>query len=446
MAFFNHLNNMKTDAPRTIFAALVCFFLLGLGTATAQAVPSELDRYLALPDDSFRWEIVEKIDERCFLLEITSQTWHDIPWKHYMLLALPQKTAFPDSAVLYIGGRRIGSKPGDGDRFLSATLAELCGMAVGMLFQVPNQPLFGDYVEDALIGETLLKALQTEDTTWPLLFPMTKSAIRGMDVVQQCLRREKDLEIKRFVVTGVSKRGWTTWLTGASNDPRVLAIAPVVIDTLNMRRQMQYQIETWGEFSPSIGDYTARNLVRKDETDLPAFKEHLWTIVDPYSYRSRLTMPKLLVHGTNDPYWTVDSTRHYWDGLTGPKYILTLPNAGHDLGGRQIDATRTIAAFARHAAAGDAWPRLDWELEEDDKSYRVRIRTDLSDVRVRLWSAASESRDFRKARWSSREIGDDPGAAITIPKPESGHIAFYVELASPKATPPFSLTTQVWRF
>ncbi|MGH8645838.1 MAG: PhoPQ-activated protein PqaA family protein [Gammaproteobacteria bacterium] len=32
--------------------------------------------------------------------------------------------------------------------------------------------------------------------------------------------------------------------------------------------------------------------------------------LDPYAYRARYTMPTLLLLGTNDPYWTVNSSRH----------------------------------------------------------------------------------------------------------------------------------------
>ena len=66
--------------------------------------------------------------------------------------------------------------------------------------------------------------------------------------------------------------------------------------------------------------------------------------VDPYAYRQRYTMPKLILTGTNDPYWTVDAMRHYFSDLPGVKLIFQTPNAGHDLGGSK-DAMQTLAAF-----------------------------------------------------------------------------------------------------
>ena len=59
-----------------------------------------------------------------------------------------------------------------------------------------------------------------------------------MDAVQAWASEQGKGEVKRFVVTGGSKRGWTTWLTGAV-DNRVIAIAPMVIVMLNMVRKVR---------------------------------------------------------------------------------------------------------------------------------------------------------------------------------------------------------------
>ena len=438
----------KNITPAFFLLLLVPVYTVAADVPAA-AVPKELDAYLALPDDSFRWEIVEKNEapnERTFLIELTAQTWHGIPWKHYILVAVPNRVTNPNHALLSIAGSSTGRKPSDGDKTLVRLLAEASGMCAALLIQVPNQPLFGDYREDALIGETLLKALETKDATWPLLFPMAKSAVKAMDAVQQMLKQEKQFEINGFIVTGASKRGWTTWLTAASGDKRVVAIAPIVIDNLNIRAQMKYQIETWGTFSPSIHDYTERNLVRLDNTPASEFENRLWDMIDPYSYRSRLSLPKLLIHGTNDPYWTVDASKHYFDDLPGVKYILTLPNVGHNIDGQQIKAAQTAAVFARHAAQGGDWPAMKWKLTETDAGYHINIETDISLRTVKLWTAQSETKDFRQAKWTSVSLEAKVPLSVSVVKPESGHIAFFVEIESTNDRLPFSLTTQVWRF
>jgi PhoPQ-activated pathogenicity-related protein len=283
---------------------------------------------------------------------------------------------------------------------------------------------------------------------------MTKSAIRAMDAIQEMFKKERNKEIRDFVVTGGSKRGWTTWLTAASQDKRVLAIAPFVINTLNMRKQMSYQKETWGDYSLQVADYTTRNLIQDHSKEMPAYKALIWQMVDPYSYRSRLTLPKLLVHGTNDEYWTVDATRFYWDDLEGVKFILNLPNVGHDLSNRgqgadrideRIKALQTLAAFTRYACSGEDWPEMTWKRTESGNNITVTVETDIPVSAAKLWTVKSDTKDFRQSKWTSQPATGGYGTyTATIPKPASGHIAYYVELEVDYDVP-CSLTTEVWR-
>ena len=76
----------------------------------------------------------------------------------------------------------------------------------------------------------------------------------------QAWARENGKPVARFVVTGGSKRGWTTWLTGAVDD-RVIAIAPMVIVMLNLGPQGPNQLKVWGKYSEQIHDYVERGLM-----------------------------------------------------------------------------------------------------------------------------------------------------------------------------------------
>jgi len=68
---------------------------------------------------------------------------------------------------------------------------------------------------------------------------------------------------------------------------------------------------------------------------------------------------------------------------------------------------------------------------------------------VKLWTAQSDTKEFRKANWTSRDLDAKPGDSghyeAEISKPENGHVAFYIELESNWDDLPFALTTQVWR-
>jgi hypothetical protein len=175
-----------------------------------------------------------------------------------------------------------------------------------------------------------------------------------MDAVQAYVNEKSNEAIERFLVTGASKRGWTTYLTAAV-DSRVKAMAPIVIDMLNMKAHTQWAEKMFGKQSEQIHDYTDLNLIDKmDEPGMIQLRQ--W--VDPYHYRDRYTMPKLLLLGTNDPYWVVDSTRHYYSELPDPKLIYQTPNAGHGLNGGD-EALRTLAAFYEMIADDRPVPRVD---------------------------------------------------------------------------------------
>ncbi len=111
-----------------------------------------------------------------------------------------------------------------------------------------------------------------------------------MDAIQQFAAAQIHHPISRFTISGASKRGWTTWLTGA-NDPRVEAIGPMVIDVLNMPVNLDYQIKAWNEYSIQIEDYVKLGIPQQAHTQSG---NAINTMVDPYSYRRNLTMPKMI--------------------------------------------------------------------------------------------------------------------------------------------------------
>ena len=89
----------------------------------------------------------------------------------------------------------------------------------------------------------------------------------------------------------------------------------MVIDVLNMRNQMEYQKTTWGKYNEQINNCIVRGLQEIMETEEG---ESLLALIDPYSYHSLLTMPKLSVIDTNDPYWFLDALNIYWNNFLGP--------------------------------------------------------------------------------------------------------------------------------
>jgi PhoPQ-activated pathogenicity-related protein len=405
---------------------------------------ADLDDYVRRDDGAFTWSVTGRTETPAgtiSYIELKSQVWQGIPWKHLLRIYEPAEPKTRDAVLLFITGGSHNSQPKPEDAVMGFTLARACGATCVVLPQVPNQPLLDGKTEDTLIAETFVRYLDTKDENWPLLFPMVKSAVRAMDAVQAWAKENGKAPVTRFVVSGASKRGWTTWLTGAT-DPRVVAIAPMVIDTLNMKAQKAHSLEVWGKFSEQIGDYTSRGLTEKfDSPD----GNKLWKMVDPYSYRDRLTLPKLLINGTNDRYWTLDALNIYWDDLKGPKTVVYLPNAGHGLQEHRQYALNGVGALFRHAVGNRPLPDLSWTHSDDtDGDLQLQVRSTPEPKTARLWVARAETRDFRESHWDSTPMLIN-GSIIKgeVARPEKGYIALVGDLEFEIEGVPYHLSTQI---
>ena len=377
------------------------------------AVPQALSDYLNREDKTFGWKPLPDV-AGSKAWEMTSHTWQGIPWRHTVTLTRPSTDDAQGGCILLI----TGGRPNPTDLGLARQLANHARLPVAILFDIPNQPIDGRY-EDDLIAHTFERYLATGDASWPLLFPMAKSALRAMDLLEKATN-EEGRPIRRFVVTGASKRGWTTWFVGVSGDRRVAGIAPMVIDNLNLVAQMRHQQEIWNGYSPQIADYTRRGLQQMLDTPMG---RKLAEIVDPYSYRQRLKSPALIVNGANDAYWAVDALSLYWPELPSPKSAILVPNAGHDLGDK-LTAMATISAFARSCLLRRPWPQIDWKLSPETMDVRIsRAKPESCTV----WVAESEDNRFVESQWR-------PSAG----PPVQGAGPWTVRVPQPRASKPFA--------
>jgi PhoPQ-activated pathogenicity-related protein len=414
---------------------IVCLTCLLLTTFPGQALdpkpPTALFDYIKRPEPKFSWKLLSKtpgVLGTVYDIELVSQEWHDITWKHS--LQVYQAPGVKPARTMLIWN--TGGQPSLPGAAFGMELSRKVQAPVAFLYNIPNQPLLGGKTEDALIAETFVRCLADHDTTWPLLFPMTKSLVKAMDALQAFGKEELKLEPKQFVISGASKRGWTTWLTAAV-DPRVKAIAPLVIDTLNMQEQLKHQKESFGAYSEMIRDYTERKLI-----PLPPGEEarQLWLMVDPYTYRDRYKMPKLIINANNDPYWTVDALQLYWDELPGEKWVTYIPNAGHNLRqkntprGEELSKTiNALAAFTRAQISNQALPQLDWKFETNGEKVRLVVHAKPAPLGARLWVSDAETADFRKSVWKEQPATQEEGKIVgSIDRPAKGYRAFWAEL------------------
>ena len=339
-------------------------------------------------------------------ISIASQDFKGTQWHHVLTIARPKGLKSAHVGLVTVSGgeaadaRRILSKQSLTSPALMARLlsqAKSGGIVAASIQQVPFQPIFSGKREDEAIAYSFTQFFVTGEKSWPLLQPMVKSVSKGLDAIQIFAESEWGLKLRDFVVTGESKRGWTTWLA-AAHDQRIKAIAPQVFDILNVRPQLHHQIASWGAYSEQIGDYSDQGLPKMLGTPQGA---ELLSIIDPYEYRDRLKMPKLIILATNDPYWPVDAASLYFPGLSGPKYLLHVPNAKHEIPDTEtIDQNLIALTLASEGRLHLPHIETDFVVHGDAHRATIHLKSSVLPKLTTLWQAKSKSRDFRQALWS----------------------------------------------
>lgn len=441
---------------------------------------------------------------RAINLRMDTQTWRPATdvnpslWKNWVTLIVPN-TVTSETALLLITGGGLSNDPPVTSGFEFDTIAKYAVQTrsvAAILYDVPNQPtdILADSLgvhslsEDALLASSLDQFLRTGDPNWPVLLPMVKSAVRAMDTTQNFVNNVlgQSQQVNDFVVTGFSKRGWTTYLTGA-NDSRVKAIMPGVYDALHLFEQLDQNGQTYANvdeftvpdqlradrrYSQSLDDYVNYQIVNALNSPNPTIRANapkLLQVVDPYQYRSKLTMPKFLVNAAGDEFFVNDAAQFYIHDLVGPTYLRMVPNAGHSLGGgNQVniptirgktvldDVTDSFQAFYDAIIHDEALPKFNW-VRNADGSLDLTFDSAWMPKRVVGWTADSANGDFRwglglGAQWSPffADNGHPDGSSgfathWHLNDPNVGSRAFLVEVEFDRGPGklPFVFTTEV---
>ncbi|NMD36204.1 MAG: phenylacetic acid degradation protein, partial [Planctomycetes bacterium] len=154
------------------------WFSTAIGAVCAAGLAAaDLTSYVKAPDASFAFAVTDTVSlpgvGSVATIRLTSQTWRGIAWEHWLRVIRPERVTRPETALLVVSGGRVRKDPPklEGEALMLGAIAAKTGSVVAVLGQVPNQPLFGDLREDALISFTFQKYLETRDPTWPCLLP-----------------------------------------------------------------------------------------------------------------------------------------------------------------------------------------------------------------------------------------------------------------------------------
>ncbi len=438
------------------FFVSIGWFLLLTGGVTA----TPLDDYVAAPDPNYSYTFVKSlsgIGYSATIWEVTSQAWRSSSevdrtlWKHWVLIIVPNLLTHT-KALMYVGDGDNGEGAPDAVDSTLASAALVTRSIIAEVRMIPNQPirfagetdpryLSSGRREDQLIAygwDQYKKSLDAnqEDPLWLPQIPMTKAVVRAMDMVQA-----QYPQVNGFMVAGGSKRGWAAWATAAV-DPRVEAIAPLVIDVMNVERNLQHHWEAYGYWADALSDYVDMGIMNWLNTPQ---SQAMSEIIDLYFYRNRLTMPKYIVNSSGDQFFLPDSSQFYFNDLPGEKHLRYVPNTDHSL---NTEAGFNLLAFYHASLNNIPRPTYSWTKEADGS---LHVQTSSSPTAVRLWQASNPTaRNFRLdtigPSWTSSSLSDQGGGLYTgsVAEPAQGWSAFFVELEFPSGTIyPFKFTTEV---
>jgi len=242
------------------------------------------------------------------------------------------------------------------------------------------------------------------------------------------------------------------------------------MDLLNFVPNVHHMWRNFGGWTFAFGDYHSLNLTAKFD-DPNMFK--LTAIVDGYSYRSRLTMPKLIASTTGDEFFQIDDSRYYFHDLPGDNHLLMMHNAEHSCATALGELLPAIHAFALSVMENKPRPSLTWSIDNVTGALTMETMTRPEHVYLRhahtLPSQSGTRKDFRLIRanidcpsmfqvkgqciqpvlWAGEKIAptSTKGAKYTytasLPAPEKGYVAFFLEAKFPGVDiVPFTFTTE----
>ncbi len=420
-----------------------------------------LKTYVAHDDGMFNMSLITSIPANGYsvhLYQMTSQKWltenevNQPIWTHSVVIIIPD-TVSTTTGMLFVGGDDNDDPLPDASNEVVQIITQLAlgsQSIVSAVFQTPNQPLLFNgeirgFKEDDLTSYTWKKALDTGNYTWPAYLPMVKSVVKAMDGIQQVVPTLGSYAVNDFVLTGFSKRGATVYLTAAVDD-RVRAMAPGVIDFLNLVPSMEHHYQSYGFFSGAIAEYERLGIL--DRMRSPEFAG-LMQVVDPYSYKEKFVMPKFLLNSSGDQFFLPDSSRFYLNELPGETLIRYAPNTDHSLSNSQtsiLDTLYSLLGWYQSILYGQVRPDISWHVE----SNVLKATTNIPPSLVKIWRANNpNARDFRK-----QTIGETWTATIVMPNASgeyqadlftgAGFNAAYIEFIYPGITGlPVSYSTEI---
>ncbi|MCD3099836.1 PhoPQ-activated pathogenicity-related family protein, partial [Salmonella enterica] len=377
--------------------------------------------------------------------ELLSQHWSPddmvtpAQWRHNVDIYIPETAkehhalVVVNNGINYDKGVQITGKPGDFPQETLASISRDTNTIVISVSDIPNQYLtFQDdkkpLKEDESVSRSWALFMEAPEKRelMPLNIPMVTALSQAMRLAKKELTQ---WNINSFIITGISKRGWTTWLSAIA-DPDVEAIVPFAIDLLDIDASLEHIYQSYGGNWPiTFYPYYQQGIDEKMKS--PTFTQ-LRQVIDPLRYlntiyQPRLAIPKYIINASGDDFFVPDNTRFYYSKLPGVKSLRIVPNMNH----YSINqfAEESLVPFINRFQSKKTLPQLIGLIHH----HLLTVYFSEAPVKVVRWTANNpNARDFRYAcgiRYKPLTI-DIPAnnkISITLNEPKTGWEATYIE-------------------
>jgi len=326
---------------------------------------------------------VEGRQVRYLAVEFPGIRWKGKQWGHHAWIF------YSDGCESELGAVVTGGPGPDGFKrfameFGARAVAETC-VPVLILLDVPNGQ-FG-LEETELMAFSMSRALETGDLTWHLVYPMAFAYSRAMTLESLLVPSHPG----RFVLSGGSKRGLTTWIVAAYDD-RVAAIAPRSYNGANLTALLQSHYEVYGKPIGSLAVLDVYGLL--DQVNRSTHVDELLEVYDPVSHFDELSIPVMVVFGTRDQLSPPGVEWTYAPYYPGPLWFEVVPNATHTGLHSTERAAAAWRAFLAYVAGEAELPEVSVHVSHPaggsaEVSAEVTCRCGVFGVTA--WTATSES-------------------------------------------------------
>jgi len=429
-------------------------------------------------DNAYRFDVYgEKQGEgyKAYFLDFVSQSWHPektVPpvWRHWLTLIIPNQRVKDIGMLVLTEGFSTNETPMSEISPYFISLAVSSKSVVAILEGFPRDKV-GIYETPAkvvnlepteFVSWSLKQYFETYDPGWIVFCPLVKSVVRAMDAIQEFLLKNlrSEIPLKEFVLCGDAPF-FVPWLV-PSVDSRVIGLVSINASAFHLEQQIKRMFMDEISFPPLFAEMDDAGILPLLETE---DGENLLKVIDPYSYRTSLQIPKLVVSiGNEQGYNLVPLSEQMNSEIPEPVSWLMCP---HLQLSREFaflpqqmllnflpsthtpiyDFKDTLRVFYHRILGQKNMPIFHWDFSPTGECT-VKVSEEI--IECRVWYCSKDKRgdifNLTNKDWKCKNLSEvaEGSYRTNIPLPLQQYTGAFVEVIFPSLMGvPFPLTSNI---